>query len=578
MESISWDVYGEKWREEVVGMKDIYRKNKQVLCWIYQMREYINKQDNVNVIGLIQVLARGISEILTDVIEKKRFFSKCGLEIDQEYMLSVLQQMLDAQEQEDYILYGDILQLQMLPVLIEVQNAIRNSGEELLEVYWEQNMQALKDKDMCLYKQLLECEKLHDNSPYGKDVYSVEDTIIGDLTVAVTAGEKKIYLHSKENPVGYVKELIDTYYNPYIDEYLIYGMGLGYHCDYLASKDCDLNVTILENDIGIIQLAMTYTDMSWYFNHSGVKILYDADWTKLGEKLKYTQNQVVLFHQPSVKRIKNEKILQQIQRYLVYEGSSRVRSDRMIRNYLFNIRCCEWNLRELEQEFREKTVIIVGAGPSLDKNVHLLKKKHDNTVVLAVGAVCRKLFKMGISMDYIIITDPKEVSDAQIQGLEESGIPMILLSTATKGVARKYQGKKYLLFQKGFQDAEHFADEQGLILFETGGSVATTAVDMCVRFEVGRIVFIGLDMAYTGNRNHASGARDEGITDYEDMIMVEDVYGNLVPTTRPFQLYREWIERRIARADVKMPVIDATEGGARIKGTEVRTLEEVLDA
>ena len=125
---------------------------------------------------------------------------------------------------------------------------------------------------------------------------------------------------------------------------------------------------------------------------------------------------------------------------------------------------------------------------------------------------------MGITMDYIIITDPKEISNRQIQGVEHMEVPMILLSTATKGVARYYKGEKYMLCQKGFPDAEQYACERGLPLFETGGSVATTALDLCVRFDVNKIIFIGLDMAYTGNKNHAEGARDEGITDYEDML------------------------------------------------------------
>lgn len=557
-------------------MKELYKKNKQILYWIYQMKEYINRQDQVHVVGLMHALATGISEILTEIIANKAVFLECGLEIDEEYLLSVLQQLLGAQEQEDYIFYGDILQLQMLPMLVEVQNAIRNSGEDLLELYWEQNMKALKDKDSDLYEQMLSCEKLHENSPYSQDIYSMEDTTVGDLTVAVTAGDKKLYLHSNENPTGYARPLIDTYYDPYIDEYIIYGLGLGYHCQYLASKDYDLDITILENDIGMLQLAMTYTDMSWYLGHPGVRIVYDPDWKMLSRMIKPTQKQIVLFHQPSVKRIKDGKILQQIQKYLVYEGSSRARSERMIRNYLFNVQHCEWNLSELEQRFHGKAVVIVGAGPSLDKNVRLLKEKHDNVIVLAMGAVCRKLYQMGIPMDYIIITDPKEISNSQIQGVEESGIPMIVLSTASKGIARNYHGKLYMLCQQGFQDAEQFATGHGLPLFETGGSVATTAVDMCIRFGAEKIVLIGLDMAYTGNRDHTTGARQEGITDYSDMIMVEDVYGNPVPTSRPFQMYREWIERRITREDVTMPVIDATEGGAKIKGTEIRTLEEVL--
>lgn len=558
-------------------MKDIYTKNKLVIRRIYQMREYINRQDDVNVVGLILALAGDISEILTYVMDRKDIFCGLGLPLDEDYVFSVLNQMLGAQKQEDYILYGDILQLQLLPILIEIQNAIRNSGEDLLTTYWEQNMEALKNKDLRLYQQMLECEKLHENSPYGKDVYSVEDTTVGDLTVAVTAGEEKRYLHSNENPVGSAASLIDAYYDVYKETYVIYGLGLGYHCKELAGRDIDLHITILENDIGMIQLAMTYTDMSWYFGHPGVKLIYDAGWKEWSKVLGNAEDKVVLFHHPSVQRIKDEQVRRQIQKFLVSEGSMRARSDRMVQNFRFNVKHCELDLSKPEQQFKGKNVIIVGAGPSLDKNVHLLKELPQDYLVLAMGAVCRKLYNMGVSMDYIIITDPKELSDGQIKGVENSDIPMILLSTATKGVTRNYHGRKFMLCQKGFEDAEQLAGEKGLMLFETGGSVATTAVDMCIRFQAARIVLIGQDLAFTGNRNHAAGARDEGITDYDDMIMVEDVYGNPVPTSRPFLMYREWIERRIAREDVGMPVIDATEGGAKIKGTEIKRLAEVLE-
>ena len=556
-------------------MKELYNKNKIIIHQIYQIREYINKQDDVGTTWLIMELARRMADLLSEVIEKKAFFSAMGADIDEEYIFSVLKQMLDAQKEGDYILYGDILQLQLLPVLLHIQEAIR-CGNDLEESFWEQNMQGLKEKDIDLYNQMLDCDRIHEESPYSRDIYSVETGASGDLTLAVDDGTNRIYLHSSENPVYSAKQFIDGYYDPYKSDYVIYGLGLGYHCAYLASLDYDLNITIIENDIGMIQLAMTYTDMGWYLNHPGVKIIYDGDWKKWGSILKEQADGVVLFHRPSVNRIKNLELLQQIQNYLVHEGSVRARSNRMIRNFLYNKEHCELDITALQQDFRGKNVIIVGAGPSLDLNVQLLKEKKENTIILAMGAVCRKLYNLGIPMDYIIITDPKEISNGQIAGLETLDIPMILLSTATKGVARYYHGKKYLLCQKGFPDAEQLATKESLPLFETGGSVATTAVDMCIRFNVNKIIFVGMDLAYTGNRNHASGARDEGITDYSGMIMVEDVYGKEVPTTRPFLMYREWIERRIARKDVTMPVIDATEGGARIKGSEIRKLSDVL--
>lgn len=559
-------------------MKEIYKKNKFLICRIYEIKNYIHLQNETYIMWLMKILADGISEILAFVIEQKEEFDNMGMVIDEEYIFSVLSRLFDAQKMDDFILYGDILQFQMLPVLLDIQNVIRDSYEDLFENYWDANITALKEKDPYLYQQMLECEKIHRGSLYKDDVYSVEHTIVGDITVAVTSGNQRVFLHSNENPRYFAKTLVDSYYDPYKDNYVIYGLGLGYHCEYMATLEEDIQITVIENDIGIIQLAMTYTDMGWYFNNSGVKIVYDGEWTEWGKVFKSIEDVIVLFHQPSVTRIKNPKIQQQIQKYLTYECSMRVRSNRMIKNFLYNQNYCEMDLSSLMQEFKGKNVIIVGAGPSLDKNVELLKQKKPNTIILAMGAVCRKLYGLKIPMDYIIITDPKTVSDCQIQGVENIGVPMILLSTATKGVTKAYSGRKYMLCQKGFNDAEQLANKKDLILFETGGSVATTALDMCIRFMVKKIIFVGLDLALTGNRSHTDGANDEGMKSYDEMIMVDGTDGKLVPTIRPFQMYKEWIERRIKREDVTMPVIDATEGGAKIEGAEIMSLTKVLNS
>lgn len=68
----------------------------------------------------------------------------------------------------------------------------------------------------------------------------------------------------------------------------------------------------------------------------------------------------------------------------------------------------------------------------------------------------------GIEPDYVIITDPKPYVHKQIERMENSTVPMILLSTAFAQVARDYKGKKYILYQKGFDVAERYAKEKNI--------------------------------------------------------------------------------------------------------------------
>ena len=87
---------------------------------------------------------------------------------------------------------------------------------------------------------------------------------------------------------------------------------------------------------------------------------------------------------------------------------------------------------------------------------------------------------------------------------------------------------------------------------------------------------MGQDLAFTGNKDHADGVTQEKMDYFEKSIMVEDIYGNMIPTCRPFAMCREWMERRIAQPDATMPIYDATEGGAKIKGTRICKLADVF--
>ena len=64
-------------------MKELYNKNKIIIHQIYQIREYINKQDDVGTTWLIMELARRMADLLSEVIEKKAFFSAMGADIDE---------------------------------------------------------------------------------------------------------------------------------------------------------------------------------------------------------------------------------------------------------------------------------------------------------------------------------------------------------------------------------------------------------------------------------------------------------------------------------------------------------------
>ena len=113
--------------------------------------------------------------------------------------------------------------------------------------------------------------------------------------------------------------------------------------------------------------------------------------------------------------------------------------------------------------------------------------------------------------------------------------------------------------------AEDYAREHGFILVNTGGSVSTTALDVCICMGCRKVICLGLDLAYTGNRTHAEGTLSDGeVSKAQDLPMVKSVSGEMIPTSLNLSCYHKWIENRIAdEYDIEFVNIS---NGAYIKG------------
>ena len=212
-------------------------------------------------------------------------------------------------------------------------------------------------------------------------------------------------------------------------------------------------------------------------------------------------------------------------------------------------------------------MLLIAAGPSFDDEIENLKRllenkeKRTDICVVCVGKICRKLISQKIIPDYIVMIDANETTRWQISGVEDCGVPLIYLSTTAPNVVSEYKGKRYVAYQNGLEKSEEFAEKNKNTLFDTGGSVATFIIDLAIRFKAKRLICVGLDMGYTGDRTHASGTGVK-ITAKSRLKKIEAVGGGVAYAAKGLDIYRRWIERRIVtEKDTKF--INASHG-ARI--------------
>ena len=257
------------------------------------------------------------------------------------------------------------------------------------------------------------------------------------------------------------------------------------------------------------------------------------------------------------------------------ESSIRNNKDRMLINFRENKNHYSHYVDELETVFSGKDVYLVAAGPSLDQNIdHLKEIDRSRSIILAVGTVFKKLIRKRIQPDFAVFLDPGERTYGHIEGLEDQNIPILVASTAYRKIAEHYAGPVYLVCQKGYEPAERLAAEKGYRLYETGGSVSTIALDIAIRSGASRIICMGLDLAYPNSLSHAEGTMDRQVCDMGDAYTVKSFDGRQVQTSNLFLIYREWIEKRIAR-EKTCSFYNTSVGGAYITGMIHCMIEEV---
>lgn len=227
------------------------------------------------------------------------------------------------------------------------------------------------------------------------------------------------------------------------------------------------------------------------------------------------------------------------------------------------------------------TGILVAAGPSLNKNIQELKKAKGKAFIIAVDTAIKPLLNAGIIPDMFFIVDAKKIPDlVMTKGAQD--IPLVTTLDAAPKVLEYHKGKKFF-FDEGYQFAQKIIARSGLPWGDvcTGGSVATNIFSLFYKICLKTIILVGQDLALTGNRSHADGTFEEKMPeiDTSDCEWVEGNYEEKVPTRTDLKVFLNWYEAEIRRYKERFNdfrVINATEGGAKIEGTELMTLKEAI--
>lgn len=242
---------------------------------------------------------------------------------------------------------------------------------------------------------------------------------------------------------------------------------------------------------------------------------------------------------------------------------------------------------ELQSLIVENTCVLVAAGPSLQKNIDLIEELKEKAVVFAVGSAVNILKNKNITPHFIVNIDGGDLNNVLYSDLieQKSEIPLIFHRTLYYNIVKKYQGP---MFEIAFSNSgKHslssryfYKKDYKVPVAEPGFSVANVLHRLLVNLGCRRVIFMGQDLCYTGNKLHSAGAWSDSvfaIQEKENLLLKKNIYDEDVYTDSVLWGVKEGFDETIARMKEQTVHWNATEGGLEIIGAENKKMRELLD-
>ncbi|HWR41375.1 MAG TPA: 6-hydroxymethylpterin diphosphokinase MptE-like protein [Patescibacteria group bacterium] len=414
---------------------------------------------------------------------------------------------------------------------------------------------------------------------------------------------KNFFYYDQEDPIADVKKQIAELKLKNTRLAVFLGIGLGYEVVYYLSEissQQDTSMAILvERDPYVFLAALRTTDLTEVLNSEQLHLIVGAAEEEMylnfqkyfsdgPQRFLFVRSMAPVYHLSSL-RLNKEYYLSVIrhlreaahQKILEYGNcpeDSLIGVDHMLKNLQEIVANPGINL--LYDSFKGKPAIVVSSGPSLNKNKHLLKGLEEKAVIIAANSTLRPLLAMGVKPHMVTALERVKESIRLMDGYDPADVADVYY-TACPVVHEKnyevYSGPRIIVY-RAFDHFKWLGIEKGMI--NVKASSGNMAFKMASVLGCDPIIIIGQDLAFgEGDLTHVEGTDfGDHQTQYYNKPRIQ-VPGNLGQPvwTDPGFWYTCLKGYEVDVAENSGRVINSTEGGAYINGTEVMPFQEAID-
>jgi Uncharacterized protein conserved in bacteria len=549
-----WPLFGDL----VQGMDDLYRTMQTVLR---RLRED----------GDHALLAEPVEQFVADLARR---FGELNRYMDD----------------EAYSDAGDCIRYDLQPLFAQLA-AVLGEKEEIRRQRLQSNLAWLKERFPRAYAQLQHAER-------DLTRYILIPSRNGSMNVAVrTAEGKDVYFYSRYEPESEAARWVEVHAAELggKSNVILYGFGLGYHAAELTRTYPDLNLHIYEPDLQLLLAAMETIDLKALLDRPQVKdfvVGKDKDHRDglFYRFMKYAKGETATLSIPNYdkldaewKRAFVEDAKMAIQNYVSHENMYDKFGLEWTRNALYNM---AYNITTppitgLKGKLAGVPAVIVGAGPSLERDIETLRKLKRHALIIAAGSSIRALKHFGIDPHLIVSMDGGYANYAVFQNMEIQDIPLLYVPQVEY---RVIDGTSRHLFHVFFNTDYITMYLMGLgaddPVFRSSHSVTGTAIQAAVWMGCSEVILAGQDLSYPVDQIYAEGSlyAEEHKRDVlsRAVLQVENVAGGYNRTTQSMLLTLRDIEEIIAMFP-QTKFTNTSKHGAKINRTGWEDMESVLN-
>ncbi|EPY8065125.1 motility associated factor glycosyltransferase family protein [Campylobacter jejuni] len=417
-----------------------------------------------------------------------------------------------------------------------------------------------------------------------------------DINLKDTSDNTFLY----ENVIDELNSMLNTYNDKYLlyPVLYFYGFGNGILFKALLQNKNHQHIVVFEKDIEIIWIMFHILDFSHELQSARLMILQTSSldiefFSNFCSSKPFFQFSRIYFlelmshyyerfHEDILGL--NKKLAENFKNSIVSHGNDPLDALQGIEQFVYNLpqMITHPSYKELLSKRKgiSDTAIIVSTGPSLTKQLPLLKKYANKATIFCADSSYPILAKHGIKPDYVCMLERDEIVAECFNndfGEFDKDIVFIVKSVTHPHTIKYLQkNNRAFILVSTYASFIQYLKLDYFGYFNMGFSVAHMNFLLTIHLKYKNIILIGQDLAYAKDgQTHSQGFIHANLHngDYErdlDRFSTTAYGGNgKVQSSEIWTLFRHNFEKDIVniKMNYHITTYNCTEGGARIEGT-----------